>query len=152
MNLDNRYNFKEAELGTNFAQDKLKEFKELIDTALSFVVLSMPGVGVSYFLKYLAMQTFADFIHVDLYLLPTLSQHEFYKLLLIEIGGKPAEKSDEKLLEEIKKNLKVLSEKRTKIVIIFSRFDQLSKHFDWNFLSNIQYLTTVSPGKIVLIF
>ncbi len=154
MNLDDRYNFPEAKLGPDFAQDKLKEFKQLIDASLSFVVLSMPGVGVSYFLKYLAMQTFAHFIHVDLYLLPTLSQYEFYKLLLTEVGGSPKSKTDEQMLGEIKKKIRQLadSEKRGKIVIIFSRFDQLSKHFDWNFFSNIQSLTTISPGKIVLIF
>jgi len=147
-----RYNFKEAGLGADFAQDKLKEFKALIDTGLSFVVISMPGVGVSYFLKYLTMQNFAHFIHVDLYSLPTLSQHEFYKLLLSELDGKPGSKTDEELLGETKKNLKTLAEKRERIVLIFSRFDQLNKEFDWNFLSNIQSLTAVSPGKIVLIF
>ena len=55
-------------------------------------------------------------------------------------------------MQETKKILKEISEKRTKIVIIFSRFDQLKAQFDWNFLSNIQSLTQVSPGKIVLIF
>ncbi|MDP3733490.1 MAG: helix-turn-helix domain-containing protein, partial [Candidatus Daviesbacteria bacterium] len=39
-----------------------------------------------------------------------------------------------------------------KIVIIFSRFDQLKKDFDANFLSNLQSLATIQPGKIVLIF
>ena len=47
----NQYNFLEAKLGPDFAQDKLKEFKALIDSTLSFVVISMPGVGVSYFLN-----------------------------------------------------------------------------------------------------
>ena len=146
------YNFKEKELGPDFAQDKLKDFKELMDSAHSFVVLSMPGVGVSYFLRYLAMQDFASFFHIDLYSLPTLTQHEFYKLLLTELGGKPGSKTTEQLLEEAKTILKKLSEKQAKIVLIFSRFDQLKKEFDNQFLSNIQSLTTVSEGKIVLIF
>lgn len=157
MNSKSSYNFPEARLGPDFAKENLKNFKELINSALSFVVISMPGVGVSYFLKYLAIQSFAHFIHVDLYSLPTLSQHEFYKLLLTELGGKPASKTDEQLLLESKKALQALSKKREKIVIIFSRFDQLNKEFDWNFLSNIQSLaaqnlTSISPGKIVLIF
>lgn len=149
---DFMYNFKETELGSNFAQDKLEQFRQLINANLSFVALSMPGVGVSYFLKYLTTQDFAFFIHVDLYDLPTLSLHEFYKLLLSELDGKPGLKTDEQLLLETKKILQAISEKRDKIVIIFSRFDQLKKEFDWNFLSNTQSLTTVSPGKIVLIF
>ncbi len=146
------YNFQEAALGPNFARDKLKQFKALIDSNLSFVVISMPGVGVSYFLKYLATQNFAYFIHIDIYSLPTLTQHEFYKLFLTELGGKPGSKTDEQILVEIKKALKTIADKREKVVIIFSRFDQLKNQFDWNFLSNIQSLTTVSPGKIVFIF
>lgn len=149
------YDFQEGKLGTDFAKENLKNFRQLIDSALSFVVLSLPGVGVSYFLKYLAMQDFAYFIHVDLYDLPTLSQHEFYKLLLSEMGGKPSAKTDEELLQETKKILSALSQKRGKIVIILSRFDQLKDQFDWNFLSNIQSLTaqsltTVAQRKIVL--
>lgn len=156
------HNFKEKDLGSSFAHEKLKEFRRLIEAGLSFVVLSMPGVGVSYFLKYLSLQDFAYFIHVDLYLLPTLTQHEFYRLLLSELGEKPGnkpwdyfpseKKTPEQLLSEIKKNLGNLSQERSKIVIVFSRFDQLKKEFDWNFLSNIQSLTAVSPGKISLIF
>lgn len=152
MSSDHRYNFLEAKLGPDFAKDQMKDFKKLIDAAISFVVISLPGVGVSYFLRYLAIQEFASFIHVDLYELPTLSQHEFYKLLLTEVGGKTGDKTDNQLLQETKKLLKELAQNREKIVIIFSRFDQLYKDFDWNFLSNIQSLAAVAPGKIVLIF
>lgn len=157
MILNSRNNFSEAKLGSSFAQDKMKEFKALIDTGLSFVVLSMPGVGVSYFLKYLATRDFAYFIHVDLYELPTLSQHEFYKLLLTELGSGPGSKTDGQLLLDSKKILQTLAQKQSRIVLVFSRFDQLKNAFDWNFLSNIQSLATqslatVSPGKIVLIF
>lgn len=142
MSLKSKYNFKEAGLGRDFAKDKLADFKKLINSGQSFVVVSMPGVGVSYFLRYLTMQSFALFFHIDLYSLPTLSQHEFYKLLLTELGGK-----------DVKTTLKQLSEKESKqIVLIFSRFDQLRKEFDNQFLSNIQSLTTSAPGKIVLIF
>lgn len=159
MSLSSQYNFPEAKLGPDFAKENLKNFRQLIDNGLSFVVVSLPGVGVSCFLKYLAMQDlsagrqgFTCFIHVDLYSLPTLSVHEFYKLLLSQLDGKPTAKSDEKLLEEIKTALKKLSEERGKIVIIFSRFDQLKSQFTSTFLSNIQSLTTVSNNPVVEIF
>lgn len=161
MNVNNYLHFPEAKLGSDFAKENLKNVKELIDNDLSFVVVSMPGVGASCFLKYLAVHDFAQdrqiassayFVHVDLYSLPALSIHEFYKLLLSELGGKPTEKSDEKLLQDIKKHLKELSEKRGKVVIIFSRFDQLKSQFTPTFLSNIQSLTTVSSNPVVEIF
>lgn len=152
MGLNIQYNFKEAELGKDFAKEKLKEFKGLIDEETSFVVLSMPGVGVSYFLKYLAMQKWAFFIHIDLYNLPTLSQHEFYRMFFRDLGGKPSSITDEQVFLEIKARLKKLARENKQVVVIFSRFDQLGKEFDANFLSNLQSLTSIIPGKIVLIF
>lgn len=131
---------------------KLAEFKKLIDQGISFVAMSMPGVGASYFLKYLASQKFAYFIYVDFYALPTLSQHEFYRMFLKDLGGKPGPKTDEQVFLDTKQILKNLSEHNDKIVIIFSRFDQLKNDFDANFLSNLQSLTTIQPNKIVLIF
>ena len=152
MNIKSSYNFPEAKLGPVFAQDKLKEFKALIDTGVSFVTISMPGVGVSYFLKCLACQDFAFFIYNDLYSLPTLNQHEFYRMFLRDLKGNPDGKSDEQVFLETKEIVKNLVAKFEKVVIIFSRFDQLAKEFDANFLSNLQALTTIQPGKIVLIF
>lgn len=131
---------------------KLEEFKKLIEAGISFVTMSMPGVGASYFLKYLATQNFAFFIHVDFYALPTLSQHEFYRMFLRDLGGKPGPKTDEQVFLESKEILKTLMRQHDKIVIIFSRFDQLKNDFDANFLSNLQSLTTIQPGKVVLIF
>lgn len=147
-----KYNFKEAKLGKDFAKEKLADFKNLISEGQSFVVISMPGVGVSYFLKYLASQDFAIFFHIDLYSLSNLNQYEFYKSLLTELGGKPAKLTEQQLLIEIKKNLEAISKKHDKIVLIFSRFDQLKKEFNNDFFSHIQTLSTVSEGKIVLIF
>lgn len=145
------YNFKEKTFGPDFAKDKLEDFKTLIDRGISFVTMSMPGVGASYFLKYLAMQEFAHFVHVDMYSLPALTQHEFFKLLLSELGGRPGKESDEELLQKSKLILKKLAEKEAKIVIIFNRFDQLKRVLDSNFLSNIQSLV-INPDKVVLIF
>ncbi len=152
MKLNNRYDFKEKDLGPNFAQDKLEEFKKLIDSGVSFVTMSMPGVGASYFLKYLACQDFARFVHVDLYNLPSLNQHEFYRMFLRDLTGNPASKTDEQVFLETKALLKKLADTHGKVVIIFSRFDQLKNDFDANFLSNLQSLATIQPGKIVLIF
>mgnify|MGYP003394006001 CR=1 FL=1 len=158
MKPNTNYNFKEANLDPDFAKDKVKDFKTLIDSSQSFTVVSMPGVGVSYFLKYLASQKFAHFIHIDLYNLPTISKHEFYRMFLTDLGGKPGAKTDEQVFLETKAILKKLAEANDKIVIIFSRFDALKKDLDENFLSNLQSLTTLalgSPreaGKIVLIF
>lgn len=152
MKLNPIEKFKESELGSDFAQDKLRDFQKMIESSQSFTLTSMPGVGASYFLKYLACQNFAFFIHVDLYLLPTLTLHEFYRLLHREVGGKVGPKTDEQVFLETKTSLQNYAQKYHKVVVIFSRFDQLKKELDANFLSNLQSLTTIAPGKIVLIF
>lgn len=144
--------FKEKQLGPDFAKEKMADFKRLIEGDQSFTVVSMPGVGVSYFLKYLVCQNLAYFIHIDLYNLPTLSQHEFYRMFHRDLGGKPTSSTDEQVFLEIKAKIKKLAEENQKVVVIFSRFDQLKKDLDENFLSNLQALTAVAPGQIVLIF
>lgn len=152
MKLNTLYNFKEFGLGPDFAQDKLKDFAGMIEASSSFTTMSMPGVGASYFLKYLCKQNFAFFFHIDLYLLPTLTQHEFYRLFHREVGGKPSPKTDEQIFLETKNLIKNYAQKYPKVVVVFSRFDQLKKELDENFLSNLQSLSTIIPGKIVLIF
>ena len=152
MNIKTQYDFPEANLGPDFAKEKLVEFKKLIDSSQSFTVVSMPGVGVSYFLKYLACQDFAYFIHIDLYSLPSLNQHEFYRMFLRDLGGNPDGKSDEQTFIESKEILRKLAQKHEKIVIIFSRFDQLKKELSSALLAHLQRLTTLEAGKIVLIF
>lgn len=144
--------FPEAKLGPIFAKEKLTDFQKLINSGQSFTVVSMPGVGVSYFLKYLTSKSFAHFIHIDLYSLPTLSLHEFYRMFLTNLGGKPGSKTDEQVFLETKAVLKKLAQQHSKVVVIFSRFDQLKKALDENFLSNLQTLTTLALGKVVLIF
>lgn len=165
MNIKPTYNFREYELPEDFAKEKVKEFQSLIETGISFTVVSMPGVGVSFFLKYLTSKDFASpqkpeqsdgwqahLLHIDLYALPTLNQHEFYRMFLRDLGGNPNGKTDEQVFIEAKNILKKLTEEDKKLVLIFSRFDSLKKAFDANFLSNIQSLTAVAPNQIVLIF
>ncbi len=147
MNTKSKYNFKEAKLGSDFAKEKMADFQKLIQNSQSFTVLSMPGVGVSYFLRYLVTQDFARFFHIDLYSLPALTKEEFYKLTYKELSGKNGG-----TLEDCRKALEEIVKKEQKICIVFSRFDQLKKEFDRDFFANIQSLTNIAPVKTCLIF
>lgn len=160
MNLKYKNSFKEAELGEDFAKEKVEEFKSLINLSQSFTVVSMPGVGVSYFLKYLACQDFANFFHIDIYSLPSLTQRELYKLLYKELTGEKSlngsseeeKKDDQAIFQDCQKAIFDLSQQPGKVVLIFSRFDALKKVFDSDFFSNLQSLITINPGKVSLIF
>lgn len=147
-----KYNFRESKLLFDFAKQNIDKIKELIESSYTFTTLSMPGMGVSYLLRYLATRQFAHFIHVDLYSLSNLTKHEFFKLLIHELGEKSSEKTDLEMLNEAKLILVELAKKHSKVVIIFNRFDQLKKEFDKTFFANLRALKDSSPGKIVLVF
>ncbi|MBI4038930.1 helix-turn-helix domain-containing protein [Candidatus Daviesbacteria bacterium] len=68
-------------------------------------------------------------------------------MFLREAGGNPANKSDEQVFIETKQILKDLADKYGKVVVIFSRFDQLKSEFDTNFLSNLQTISTIQTGS-----
>lgn len=152
MKLKNKYNFSESKLPSDFASENMEKIRHLIDTSYTFTTLAMPGMGVSYLLRYLATREFAHFIHVDLYSLSSLTKHEFFKLLIHELGGKLSEKTDLEMLREAKEILVDFARKYPKIVIIFNRFDQLKKEFDETFFANLRTIKDCAPGKIVLIF
>lgn len=152
MLLKKRYNFQEAKLDKKFAQEKINRFKEFIDDGTSFTVLGMPGIGISYFLRYIATTNLAYFIFVDSYALSALSRKGYIGWLLKELGGNPNDKNEDTIFEECKSKLEILVEKHQKIVIIFNRFDQLSTEFDKKFLANIRSFKYIDPKKIVMIF
>lgn len=151
MNLISKYNFREKNFGPNFGGENLVNTKKLIDSGVSFTTLSMPMVGVSYFLRYLVSANLYDCIFLDIYSLPSLTKYEFWKAFLRELGANPASKSEDKLLAECHKLLQQISQNRSKVVIIFNRFDQLRREFDLTFLANLRSLRNVAPDKIVII-
>ena len=146
-----KYHFFESKFGDQFCEEKTLEVKKLINSAVSFTVAGMPGVGVTNFLRYLAIRDFAHFIYIDSYLLPTLSKKEFFQALLKVLGGKNAKKDSSDLLAQCLNQLQILTTKYPKIVLIFNRFDQLKAEFNSEFFSNIWSLRNVSPDKISII-
>lgn len=147
-----KYNFREAKLDNKFCLEKLLKVKEFIDNGTSFTILGMPGVGVSYFLRYLASTNLGHFFFIDSYALSTLSRLEYIGWLLKELDGDPNGKTETEIFDECKKRLALLAQKEIKIVIIFNRFDQLSSEFDKQFLANIRSFKYIAPEKIVMIF
>lgn len=149
------YNFKEVQLPAGFAAAKMSQIKQLINTSTSFTLLGLPGVGVSYVLRYLATTNLAHFVFVDSFALTTLSQAEYLALLLHELGGDPKHQTEQQIYEGCKEKLKLFSQKNNKIVIVFNRFDQLFTVPDQSselFMGNLRSLETVAPEKIIMIF
>jgi hypothetical protein len=152
MNITNRYNFKEAALGTSFAFEKFAQVEDLINRSISFTTLAIPGIGVSYFLRYLATTNIAYFVFVDMFSLASLSKQEFFKLLLNELGGKTKSDDPQEILNLCRETLTKLCEKQPKVVIIFNRFDEMKDEFDKPFFANLRLLREGIRDKVVMIF
>lgn len=133
-------NFKEQKLRPDFAKKDISEVKKLINQSTSFSIVSMPGLGISMFLRYLATLSFVKIIHLDCNELSQPTKKTMFKLLEKQLGGK-----SDLMLDKL-----VRREKR--VVIIFNRFDRLNKEFDYNFFANLRSLRDIDKEKIVMIF
>ncbi|MBI2595637.1 helix-turn-helix domain-containing protein [Candidatus Daviesbacteria bacterium] len=128
--------FKEAKLGPKFCREDIKKIRQLIENSTTFSVCGMPSMGISIFLRFLATQKFAYFVHVDINELPKLSRSELFKLLR----------------KQLRHPLEELAQKHRRIVIIFNRFDRLKKEFNEDFFSNLRSLRDIDKEKIVMVF
>ncbi len=142
--------FQERKLDSLFRQKEIACVKKLINQSSSFCVVGMPGMGISVFLRYLASQKFAYFVHVDINELPSLTKKDLFNLINLKLGGK--EGSFQTAILEIKNNLKRLLGKDKKIVIVFNHFDNLKKEFNQDFFTNLRSFRDVDKQKIVMIF
>lgn len=146
-----KYNFKEAQLKDTFLEDFFKIFKQKIFPTGVVTVVGMPGVGLSFFARFLATRNYADFIYVDVASLSMPTKHNFFVSLLNELGIKKAPSDQQEILDLCKiKILEVLKSKK-RIVFIFNRFDDLGKQIDSNLLNNIRTLRHIAADKISIV-
>lgn len=147
-----KYSFREADLPSTFCNERYKDIMHLIETVPYFSLIGMPAVGLSLFLKFLISQNKYYFVDVDMFSLAKLDRHDFYSLLLKELGGKKISSNDQEILDACKKRLIALTKKHGKVVIIFHRFDQLIHEFDQAFFGNFRTLRHVAEDQITMIF
>jgi hypothetical protein len=144
------YSFKEKSLGNNFASEKVKQFKNWIEQSSSFCLLSIPGVGVTNFLRYFAStQKGYFFIFVDAFSLASPTKKDFFCQILKEIGVS-IPNTEQEILERCRSELEYLCQKEN-VVLIFNRFNQLSDIFDFQFFSNIRWLQITNRDQIRII-
>jgi hypothetical protein len=151
LNLAMKYNFIEKKLGPDFAREKIKEIKTLINHSISFSLSGMPGVGGSIFLRYLSLQVFANFIYIDTYSLSEINRLGYYKLLLKELGNNKDLESEQECLELCRSQLQLLTKTNKRVVLILNRFDQLKPIFSNQFFADLLSFINVDREKIVLI-
>lgn len=150
------YSFKEGQLDKDFCKEIYQKVVGNIVSSKSFTMLGMPGVGVSYFLRFLSSRKIPNldvcFVFVDFYSLATLSRLEYLRWLLKELGAKLIPKNEDDIYHACQNQIKKLLPKFDRVVIIFNRFDQLHQEFTPQFLANLRSLINLDPARVVLIF
>lgn len=146
-----KYNFKEAQLGDDFCLDRVGEMKKRLNPSGFFTIVGMPGVGISFFIRFLATRKFAHFIYLDIASLAAPTKHEFYIALLKELGVVKFPKGEQEMLELGKKRIKELASKEH-VVFLFNRFDEMGNSIDKSFLGSLRTLRHGIADKVSLIF
>lgn len=152
MKLNPKYNFREGQISQPFFKSKDKEVNELIKRSVTFTLLSIPGVGVTQFLRHFVMIHNYYFTFIETLSLTSFSKSNFLKLILQELGKESNFSEDQDLFLACKARLEELIIKNDRVVIIFNRFNKFSKQLDYDFFSNLRLLRNINPEKIVMIF
>lgn len=135
-----------------FCPDRVFDIKKLVDSSVTSSIIGVPGVGISIFLKYLAGQTFAKFIYIDVFGLPNLTSQDLFKTLLSQLGGNSKSKSEGELAVECKERIEKLTQQNERVVICFGGFDQLKSSFNQKFFHHLRSIRNVNQKKVVFMF
>jgi len=138
-------------LGEDFCADRVAEIKKLLSPSGFFTLIGIPGVGISFFIRFIATREFAHFIYLDTSALASKTKHEFFVALLKELGIVKIPEGEQELLEAAKKRLKKLT-KQKHVIFLFNRFDDLGKEMTDTLLANLRTLRHVTADKISMIF
>ncbi|MDQ3159088.1 MAG: helix-turn-helix domain-containing protein [bacterium] len=135
-----------------FAARQVADLTKRIESGTSTLVLGIPGAGITLFLKHMSTQTLGKSVYVDVFSLPNFKTSEFFKLLLLQLGGQPKNKyTNKELVTECTKQLELLKKNNNKVIIYVAGFDQLKPEFSAEFFQYLRSLRSLNPSKIVFI-
>ncbi len=134
-----------------FCQETTTQCLANIRASTSFNLVSLPGVGVSYFLRYLSTRTKNyKIIHINTYEMPEFTKDQ----LLWQLAAKSRRDkvaSDDNSINVIKQNIDSLCATNERVVVIFNRFDRLAPILDQSLSDNLSFLRG-NHNKLVMIF
>jgi len=147
-----KYNFKEAQLPGDFCSERMHKVRNLLTPSGLFTIVGMPGVGLSFFLRFLATRDFAYFVYLDISSLAAPTKHEFYVALLKELGGLKIPSDEQEMLYACKRQIKKILKNKKRIIFLFNRFGELGHEMDKSLLSNLRTLRHSVADRISMIF
>lgn len=144
--------FQESKLNSTFSSVLTQKIKGLIESSVSFTLSGMSGVGGSFFLRFLSLQPFANFVYIDTYQLAEVNRLNYYQLILKELGETKNYLTEQEVMERCRERISELIESPKKLVLILNRFDQLTEQYSNQLFADLISLRNVSPEKVVFIF
>lgn len=133
-------------LPNDFCSDIYNSCEKNIKDSETINLIGLPGVGISFFLRYLSNKSKHYFININTYELPEFTKEELLKQFARKLS--PGYEGLDYLTESRSK-LEALSVKHEKIVIVINRLDRVSKLINQNLFDNLKFLRDANPGKIV---
>ncbi len=132
-----------------FCNDLLVACEDAIDSRQSFNLVAIPGVGVTFFVKYLERRLSARFVYINPYEMHEFSKQAVYAQLAKKLGmDEPGSAS----VDDIRRALLELSQSASSVVILFNRFDRVSGVVDERFYDVLRHLRDANRSKIVIGF
>ena len=145
--------FGEEKLGKNFCRVATEACLSRLRAATSINLISIPGVGVSYFLRYVSTRAPYAFLHINTYEMPEFSKQALWRQLAMKCGLELSDAQTTPSLVDIKQKLQEMLATHERVVLIFNRVDRIAALFDQNFTDNLRYLQDGDvPRQIVFIF
>lgn len=136
-----------SSIGDKFAQTLTSECIHLLDNAVSFNLLALPGVGVSFFLKHISSVGKFRWIMVNSYEVEWSDENGIYQQLGNKLG---ISGSADALI--IRQKLEALILNNEKIVIVFNRFDRFKKARTKKMYDDLRIWKDVDREKVMYIF
>ena len=147
-----KYDFKEKQLPDEFCSERQHKIRNMLTPSGLFTIVGMPGVGTSFFIRFLATRTFGHFVYLDVASLAQSTKHEFFVALLKELGGKIVPSNEQEILSACKDAIAKILKTEPRIIFLFNRFDRLSKEIDKQFLGTLRTLRHGAADKVSMIF
>jgi DNA-binding winged helix-turn-helix (wHTH) protein len=134
----------------DFCQETTNTCLKLINASCSFTLRSMPGLGVSFFLKHLMQKQKYFWVPLNLYELQKPKPQTLIHYLANYLGF-PLPGKNGSLARCIEDRMSELAQKHERVVLIFNRYDALEQATGSFMLNALRSIRDINREKIVCI-
>ncbi len=136
----------------DFCKDSTMAALRYFQKGISFNLVALTGVGITYFINHLQTRSKDHFVYINTFEMPEFTKPAFYRQMIIKLGGSYAVDGLDDI-QYIKQLITQYTERtKRKLVIVFNRFDRLNRIADQSFFDNLRFLQSDTKGSVVMLF